>query len=68
MKILSLALMILTTLSINLAPVQAVNKQIKIGANNELHSQDDNIINATNSDYRYKKSCYLIAIGIILCK
>ena len=68
MKNLSLALMVFTTLSINLAPAQAVNKQMKISAKNELHSQENTIVNSTNSEYRAKRYCYLIPFGIILCK
>ncbi len=49
MKNLSVALMLLTTLSINLAPVQAVNKQVEIGVNNESYSQGNKITNSANT-------------------
>ena len=61
MKNLSLALMALTTLSINLAPAQAVNKQIKISINSELNSQEHKLTNSTNLD------CYWIG-PLLYCK
>ncbi len=53
MKNLSVALMLLTTLSINLTPVRAVNKQVEINTNNELHFQENKITTSTNN------SCFL---------
>ena len=61
MKNLSLALMALTTLSINLAPAQAVNKQVKISTNNESYSQEHKISNSTNT------RCYWIGT-LLVCK
>ena len=61
MKNLSVALMLVTTLSINLAPARAVNKQVEIGVNNELHSQGNKITNSTNA------KCYEFPIGYIIC-
>ena len=63
MKNLSAALIIVTTLSVNLAPARAVNKQVEIDVNNELHSQGNKI---TDSDSQYRTFCYWI--GIPLCK
>ncbi len=53
--------MALTTLSINLAPAQAVNKQIKISINSELNSQEHKLTNSTNLD------CYWIG-PLLYCK
>ena len=54
MKNFFLSLMVLTTLSITLAPAQAVHKQVEISVNNELHSQENKLTNSTN------KRCYWI--------
>ena len=48
MKNFFLSLMVLTTLSINLAPAQAVHKQVEISVNNESHSQGHKLTNSTN--------------------
>ncbi len=62
MKNLSVALMLLTTLSINLAPAQAVNKQGEMSVNNASHSQGNNI---TNSNNQYRLYCYLIDLEFL---
>ena len=62
MKNLSLAFLVLTTLSINVASAQAANRQIKINANNELYSNQNQITNSTNI------KCYWLPIGIPICK
>ena len=62
MKNLSLALMLLTTLSVNVPSAQAVNKPIKISVNSELNSQDHKITNSTNWD------CYWLPNGRQVCK
>ena len=60
MKNFFLSLMVLTTLSINLAPAQAVNQQVAISVNNELYSQENKLTNSTNV------KCYWT--GILRCK
>ncbi|MDJ0636396.1 MAG: hypothetical protein QNJ34_24680 [Xenococcaceae cyanobacterium MO_188.B29] len=60
MKNFFLSLMVLTTLSINLAPAQAVNRQAEVSTNNELYSQGNKLTNSTNVD------CYWV--GFWRCK
>ena len=61
MKNFFLSLMVLTTLSITLAPAQAVHKQVEISVNNELHSQGNKLTNSTN------QRCYWV-VDIWRCK
>ena len=62
MKNLSLALMVLTTLSINVTSAQAFNKQVKTSVNSELNSQEYKLTNSTNI------MCYWLPDGIRVCK
>ena len=60
MKNISLALMVLTSLSINISSAQAVNQPSGITANNASYSEQTKITNSTNM------KCYWI--GIPVCK
>ena len=61
MKILSASLMVVTALSINLAPVRAVDEQVEINTNNESHYQE-------NKNYTYPEPmCIKFPMGFIIC-